>query len=109
MSDSQTITHRDYWNQVESIARDVTSEARADGDDLYDRLHETIDGHEWVIYTYKAQQIIAHSQNDGAIEELGIECAITDGCLNWSAIAYCAFEADVREQLGDVEDGDQAA
>lgn len=70
MSDGE-ISQREYWAQVESIAKDVTEEARADGDDLYERLLETIDGHEWIIYTYKAEQVMRWTDSTDAIEDAG--------------------------------------
>ena len=45
-----------------------------------------------------------HSKNDSAAEELGTEYVITNGTINWSLLAYCAMEADVREYLPDYDE-----
>jgi hypothetical protein len=70
-------------------------------------IHETVDGHEFVIYTAKAQSVLAISANDGAyIENYGTEGVVCDGGLNWSGLAYAAMEADLFEALGDLDDFD---
>ena len=55
----EDITRHEYWTEVASIAKTVTEEARADADDIIDRLHETIDSHQWVIYTFYNMQVLA--------------------------------------------------
>ena len=92
------IDYRDYWTEVAELAKSITAEAREHDREIGDVLHETIDGHEWVIYTYMAQQVLVHSPNDGyAVEEFGIDAVIQDGSLNWSALAFGAMYADVSE------------
>ena len=106
------ISEREYHAEVMSIAEDMAKEARSGehgtGDDCREWLNEyvweTIDGHEWVIYTYKSQQILAISQNDGySAENFGIESVVTDGAINWAALAFGALYADVMEALWRVE------
>lgn len=101
---STEMTREEYLREVANIAESMVGEAADDGDDrdeLYDRLHETIDGHQWVIYTAYNFDVLRHSDNDGAyVENFGADGLVTDGCLNTAALAYAALEADVSESLG---------
>ena len=107
---SDRITEKEYWAEVRSTAESIFEEVREDEgidtepddlrDPLGDRLRETIDGHEWVVYTWKAQQILSISPNDAySIEEFGCEQVVQDGTLNWSALAFGALYADVSDVL----------
>lgn len=43
-------------------------------DEMRDRAHEAADGHEWVIYTYKARMLCAHcdvSEGEAFLEDVG--------------------------------------
>jgi len=95
---SEEITYSDYWTEVSDLAKSITEEARKYGRDIGEVLWETIDGHNWVIYTYKAQSIIRHSENDGySAENFGANTIVRDGRLNWSSIAYGCLYGDVSE------------
>lgn len=108
----ETITQDAYHKETLGLAATIVEEAKErhkdSGEDIHELiseiLHETIDGHEWIIYTYYAQQVVQHSPNDAAIEEYGMESVIKDGTLNWSLLAFCAMEADVREALPDYDE-----
>ncbi len=76
---------------------DITDTESAD-----EWLHQTIDGHGRVIYTASAKECLYESANDGAyFEDFGSEGAVKDGVLNWSSLAFCAFQRDVLEALSD--------
>jgi hypothetical protein len=88
------IKRRAYFDTVRGIVADA-ERAILDGE-LEDRealstwLHETIDGHHDVIYTYAAQDVLRYSENDGAyVENFGTD-GVTDqsGGINWSALAF---------------------
>ena len=82
-------------NFCEELGTDITNAEEAD-----QWLHETIDGHGRVIYTFRAMQCLVFSDNDGAyVEEFGSDGLTTDGCLNWSMLAFSAFRADVMESM----------
>lgn len=103
------ITEADYHKEIQGLAATIIEEAKErSGADIHELieeiLHETIDGHEWVIYTYYAQQVLQHSPNDAAIEEYGMDEVVKNGSLNWALLAYCAMEADVREALPDYDE-----
>ena len=58
-----------YYRTVEQYAVQIQKEARDEERDLDDVLHETLDGASEVIYTGKAQLVIAASNNDDAYLE----------------------------------------
>ena len=113
------ITSHDYWEEVQSLAKDLVSEAlaynendlEAAREDIFDaRLYETIDGHQWVIHTYYNMQVLTHSPNDCAIEDMGLDGALDDGMAMFHArAAYCALYADVSEALNTVLDEHEAS
>ncbi len=93
----------EYWAEVRSLAENIVEEA-ADQDlneeEKEQYLWETIDGHEWIIYTAYHYDIMKHSPNDGySAENFGAESIIKDGTLNTAAIAFGALYADVSERL----------
>lgn len=63
------ISYKDYWDEIRDIAQDVTDQANKYESDIYEILHETLDGHQWVIYTAYNYDVIRHSPNDEAWRE----------------------------------------
>ena len=107
----------EYQAEVADIAAQVLEEARDGGHlppypipipemraQVEDTLWETVDGHEWVIYTYRAQQVLAVSANSGYTpENFGPEMTTDEsGHINWSALAFGALYADVTEVIWDL-------
>ena len=111
---SDEMTNREYWAEVSSLAESIQEETRDDMDGVFDcdwtrdeyeealreRLHETIDGHQWVIYTAYNYEVLRHSDNDGyMVEEFGADNLAPDGVLNTNALAFWALYADVSEYI----------
>ncbi len=99
----------EYHNEVRSLADDVRAEVKAgrlaDSEAVDTYLHETIDGHQWVIYTWRSQMVALVSDNsDAFVDQFGTEGLVKDGAINWAGMAYCALEQDVRESLGDIDE-----
>lgn len=107
--DAMRILRRWYFDEIRSLAEEAFKEypiKREDPDDdrssdenEEDRdtwLHETIDGHEFVIYTAKAQAVALCSDNADAEEDETGEKSTDD-----SRRAYFAMRADVREHMED--------
>ena len=103
-------TQSEYESDVEELAESILAEVIEENpeaspdeirESLDDRLHESVDGHQSVIYTWRAQLVLAHSANDGySVENFGSESATDgDGNLNWSALAYGAMYADTYDPL----------
>ena len=86
-----------YNQAVRNIVEEALAEHPADDEKRDEYIDESVDGSEWVIYTYRAQIVIAISDNSDAYLDYGIE--LTDGQVPWSTIAFCAMEADCRELL----------
>jgi hypothetical protein len=95
-------TYREYYAEISCLAVAYTSkdpEERGGIEDASDWLHETLDGHEFVIYTGKAWAVCWHSQNDIAMFE---DMGPVDGVDNLGDLmtkcAYFAMQADVLER-----------
>jgi hypothetical protein len=73
------------------------AEYGVDAGEYFDGLHETLDGHQWVIYTHQARQVIVHSDNPNyMIEEFGLEPG--DHFMFDERRAYWAMYADIMER-----------
>lgn len=102
---NQTISYSDYYTEVQSIADEAQEEWKTEGPDfdVQQWLHETIDGHSYVIYTNQAQQVLLHSQNDCAIfEEMGPQ-EWSDWSTAFSQAAYFTLMRDVQDRLEEPE------
>ena len=108
------ITASQYWKEVSAVASSVVAEAMqySDNDrdsaefEINDRiLHETIDGHEWIIYNAYNLDVIQNSDNaEYFIDNFGSESAgmilKENGLAQLHAvIAFWAFYQDVAERL----------
>jgi len=105
------ITRQAYWTEIRSLADDAIEAWRdgdvADRDGLYDWMHETADGHEWVIYTHCNYDVLKWSDNSDAFEDMGGLGNNEDGML-FAHMAYCAMEADLTTQIDAQWDDDEA-
>lgn len=93
----------DYWDDVRGVVDNLKFELKQGNvDRTYDAvtgyLEQTCDGHQRVIYTREAILTLLFSENDDAIEEYGVDHVTNNGAINYSALAYFAFYADVLEQ-----------
>lgn len=95
--------HEDYWAEVRNLADECISEARENRwstDDIETWLHETIDSHEFVIYTGPALDVLRHCSNENAYtDEFGDVPRQEGGGINWHALAYFALLEDVRARI----------
>ena len=57
---------REYYDEIASLAADIVKEAEGDRETAFDRAHETVDGHQWIIYTRYNAQVLDHSSNESA-------------------------------------------
>lgn len=113
------ITPNEYMKEIQELAESIVKGALADNDndkaaaleEISDtRLHETIDGHQWIIYNAYNLDVIRHSDNsDYYIDNFGNEEAGEvlkrnglDGLH--TAIAYYAMYADTQELISDEMD-----
>jgi len=109
---SDDITRQSYWDEIRSLADDAI-EAWRDGDvtyrdGLYDWTHETIDGHQWIIYCECNADVLRYTDNKEAYEEFGglDHCDGLDAVMVYAA--YCAMAADLTAQINAQLDDDEA-
>ena len=89
---------RDYYRSVNGIVDDIEEESRegqSDPDDYTERVSEHVDGSEWVIYTWRAMEVLRISQHDEAYMDYGT--VDLENGIPWSLLAYAAMEQDVHE------------
>ena len=107
------ITQSSYNEEIQDLATNMVSEAmdyndndrEAAEESSHDRLHETIDGHQWVIYTHQAGLVPDFSSNYEAYQDCydneSIGSIVAEGGLDAMKpiIAYFAMYQDVSELL----------
>lgn len=91
------LTSADYWDEIERLAVAITKEAREYDRNIHDVLRETIDGHRWVIYCRFSAWVLAHSSNESAMWDEGLEDGIMSHDEYMTRAAYCAMVADVYD------------
>ena len=114
------ITSSQYWNEVQSLAVSIAEDAmsycgnnRKDAEELIidSLLHETIDGHQWIIYYAYNLDVYQHSDNsDYYIDNFGGDDASyvlkekgLDGLHQ--ALAFWSLYADVQDKISEALDG----
>ena len=105
-----------YWTEINKIAKTLAEESLADNyndvdaarDDIFDsRLHETIDGHQWVIYDAYNLDVIRNSDNSGYYEQNfgadDVAATLKDGGIDklHTVMAYFAMYGDVSDKIED--------
>jgi len=108
IEDAERAMRAEYYTAVRDMANDAVKAVQKGEietrEDLDTWVHETCDGSEWVIYTYRAQRVAMFSDNaDAYFEEYGGNC---DNGISWSEMAYCAIKRDVWECLEASDDID---
>jgi len=113
------ITHTEYWKEVNELAESIVSEAMSDNDndrqaaeeDIYDsRLHETIDGHQWIIYNAYNLDVIKNSDNEDYYESNfggdDIVASLKEGGIDnlHTVMAFWCLYADVSDKIPDALD-----
>lgn len=113
------LTQHSYNEEVQALAINLLDETMSDNngdreiamEKINDSLlHELIDGHEWIIYTYYNSKITEHSSNADAyldiygsedlgklITEKGLEAVVL-------ARAFYALHQDVQDALSEIEE-----
>jgi len=117
---SDTITEYMFNQECESLAKSIIEEYEGDRDDIdalreyaQERAHDDADGHQWVIYTYKARQVAAIAP-DAAEEWLEeIYQKPFDGCDTYNDvcthIAYAAMYTGIMAALEEIFEELEAA
>lgn len=94
-----------YWETVRGIAEEARSLLEDDDRDQF--IHESVDGSEWVIYTYAAQAVILITDNEDAYEETEslheLAGVLESASSLYTSIAYHAMRQDVNDHLAALE------
>ena len=107
----------EYWKEVRETAANVvgtvddiihnqsfkdTMDQGYRDEITYETLHETIDGHQWIIYNYHHLPILEHSDNaDYMLDNIGgLDESLKQGLDTLHChLAFWAFYADVQDEL----------
>ncbi len=119
------LTHNEYWTEIEFIAETLVDKAMEDAKQDYDgnnpdfdelkavaeesindhRLHETIDGHQWVIYNSYNLDVIRLSDNEDYYNDNfgadSLAASLEQGGLSTlhCHIAFWCMYADVQDYI----------
>ena len=99
-----TGTYQEYWRAVRDCAASAVSNEDWSKDvDLSDRVHELVDGSQWVIYTWRNLRVLQYTAHFDAYEgETSLSTQSLSSILTVSA--YYAMQADVHEAIARLED-----
>jgi hypothetical protein len=110
-----SVTHSEYWTTVADLANDLIDEyklqnelehvSEIDADDLIaqDMVWEAIDGHSFIIYTYKALAVLQHTDNqDAAFDNGGLNADSFADTI--TQMAFWAMHQDVVEKICNIID-----
>jgi hypothetical protein len=94
--ETQNKTLRELCSEYLDDCKAIAIEALAkDEDERSDFIHEEVDGHEWVIYTYNAKLVSVLTENGDAY----LDCYGETDKVTPEQIAYFAMVADINDFL----------
>ena len=111
-------TSSEYHREISDLAESLYSEALEQNDNDHDAavdaiqdhlLHETVDGHQWIIYTYCNELIEQFSANAEAFKDIydneSIGALVAERGLDGlkPIIAYFAMYQDMSDHLNELE------
>ena len=111
-------TSIEYHREISDLADNLYSEALEQNDNDHDLaveaihdqlLHELVDGHQWVIYTYSNELVERFSDNAEAFKDVydneSIGAIVSDRGLDAvkPIIAYFAMYQDISDRLNELE------
>lgn len=70
-----------------------------DASDIDEFIFELVDGHEWIIYTRHALNILQHTNNDNTLFEVGDLSEVDSASSVYTSLAFWAMREDVLERL----------
>lgn len=105
----------EYWESVRSYAEGILEEleiktledfaAREDSGEISDRVWETVDNSQWIIYYSYNMTVLDASDNPDAFDDAGIELDVSKGWRHiLTQVAFFAMEHDIRAQIESLKD-----
>lgn len=112
MSDFQINDHL-LTKECDALAKEIFDDVLAENpdsepedlrEDMFDRAHETADGHEWVIYNYQALMLCAHcdtSNGEAFLDDVGLAWKQGESTIYTvaTAIAYGEMRARIEQDI----------
>jgi hypothetical protein len=113
------MNYQEYWQEVSEMADYLASEAMNDCENdrdtaketIFDyRLHEAVDGHQWIIYYSNNLDVIQHSDNEDYYNDNfggeALASSLEQGGLDMlhCHIAFWCLYADVSDKISDALD-----
>ena len=96
------ILRASYWNAVRAIVADVAAEEIPTEDARTEYVEQSVDGSQWVIYTWRAGIVLAVSDNGDAYDN-----EIGESGANESVRAFYAMLRDVCDLLPEWEEHEE--
>ena len=99
------ITQSTYYREITDLAKQCRAEAREYGRDVSEVIHETVDGHSWIIYTRHNLAVLQYSDHEDAAEEMGgLEDVLRSGGVSGllTYLACAAMMADVDAAVAEI-------
>lgn len=106
------ITQSSYNKEIQSLAYDIANELleeygdRTEAEDnAYDRIHEVIDGHQWIIYYAYNDDVLKFSPNNEAYKDVydneSLGAIVSEQGVDslGTMMAYFAMAQDVSEAM----------
>ena len=98
-----TNEYKEYWETVESIAKDIVDSstfAELENHDCHGRAWETVDGSEYVSYYYKNIVVLEYTDNEDAFNSTGMGLDTSKGWRSiLTQVAFCAMLQDVQDKI----------
>jgi hypothetical protein len=94
-----------YWDSVESIAREVIEQNGLDYQNWHDSIHENVDSSSWIIYYAKNEEVLDCTKNDPDNDEVSSMCNPKGSWRDMrQTAAFLAMECDVWEKCRELVD-----
>lgn len=96
----RSFAQAEYWQSVKNMAEEAYAENPDDEEAQDDYLWQSVDGCHWIIYTAQILEVLRHTDNDDAWQELG-ELSKEN---TLQQMAFCAMLQDCRDELQEIRD-----
>ena len=115
---SENITQKIYNEEIAALADDIANDCLFECDNdftearemLYDRCHEVVDGHQWIIYYHYNDDVLKFASNDAAWEDVldnaSIGQIVTEKGMSSARTvqAFCAMLEDLNQKVSEIFD-----